>query len=70
MYIAVSQHGIKPTIEVNYRQDFDTYILKLSDYTHVGMNQKEVETLYDEILSAIMHKHYSVKKEVESEWEN
>lgn len=71
MYIAVSQHGMKPTIEVNYRKDFDTYIVKLSNYTHVGMDQEEVEKLYDELLSAMMHKHYSIKEEVtEPSWEN
>ena len=71
MYIAFSQHGIKPDIEVDYRKDFNTYVLRLSNYTHIGMSQEEIENLYHQVLNAMMYKSYLETEEViEPSWEN
>jgi hypothetical protein len=60
-------------IEVDYRQDAGLYLFKFSRNGdgYLTLTQDEMEHLYNEIGSALMHRHYSQKpKEVESEWEN
>jgi hypothetical protein len=58
-------------IEVDYRQEREAYLFKFSKNGdgYLILSQDEMEHLYNEIGSALMHRHYS-QKEVETEWEN
>jgi hypothetical protein len=70
MYVSIARH-VKETIEVNYRDDSKLFSFSFGTAGNLILNQDEMEHLYNEMGSALMHRHYSQKtKEVESEWEN
>ena len=70
MYYSMSRIT-EEKIEVDYRQDRELYLFKFgkSGDGYLTFTQDEMEHLYNEIGSALMHRHYS-QKEVDSEWEN
>ena len=72
MYMSMSRI-MDGKIEVDYRQERESYLFKFSKNGdgYLILSQIEMEHLYNEIGSALMHRHYSQSpKEVESEWEN
>ena len=70
MYMSMSRL-MEEKIEVDYRKDTGQYLFKFSRNGdgYLILSQDEMENLYNEMGSALMHRHYS-QKEVESEWEN
>ena len=72
MYMSMSRL-MEEKIEVDYRKDTGQYLFKFSRNGdgYLILSQDEMENLYNEMGSALMHRHYSQSpKEVESEWEN
>jgi hypothetical protein len=69
MYISISSH-FNNSIEVDYREDTDVFLFKFGVMGNMAMSVKDLEHLYNEIGSALMHRHYSQSTEVKSEWEN
>ena len=72
MYMSMSRL-MEEKVRVDYQQDRDNYlfILGKNGDGYLVLNHEEMENIYYEIGSAILHRHYSQKpKEVESEWEN
>lgn len=70
MYMSMSRLA-EEKIEVDYRKERGQYLFKFGKNGdgYLILSQDEMENLYNEMGSALMHRHYS-QKEVESEWEN
>ena len=71
MYMSMSR-VTEDKITVDY-DDRGMYVFRLGKNGdgYLTFKQDEMEDLYNEIGSALMHRHYSqAPKEVESEWEN
>ncbi len=72
MYISHVSMPEEAKMEVKYREDYDNYTLSLGTfYLRMVFTQDEMETLYNEIMGAMMHRRFSTEGEViQPLWEN
>lgn len=72
MYISHVSMPEKANIGITYREDYDNYTLTLGTfYLRVTFTQEEMETLYNEVMGAMVHRRFSTEGEViQPLWEN
>ena len=72
MYISHVSMPEKLEIKVTYSEEYDKYTLTLGGfYLRVNFTQEEIETLYNEVMGAMIHRRFSTEGEViQPLWEN
>jgi hypothetical protein len=72
MYISHTSMPKNLEIRVVYAEEYETYSLTLGGfYLRVNFTQDEIETLYNEIMGAMIHRRFSTEGEViQPLWEN
>lgn len=72
MYISHTSMPKSLEIKVTYEEEYDKYSLTLGGfYLRVNFTQDEMETLYNEVMGAMMHRRFSTEGEViQPLWEN